>query len=357
MDYNHQMVILARESRGMSQTELANHVGMPQGTLSKLESGDFFASEEPIRAIGRVLKYPVSFFQQTDTVYPFGARTFYHRKQQSMPSSVLRRIEARVNIYRFHIMRLLRSTDLDSRNRFNRIDPEEHHGRIEKIAESVRAGWRVGNGPVVNLVRLIEDNGGIVVRFRFGTVKMSGLSEWIPPAPPLFFLNDDPDISADRDRFTLAHELGHVVLHNLPNPNMEQEANRFAAEFLMPSSELRQQLRAPVKLHTVAKLKPYWKVSMASLLSRARDLGVMNENQFVYQRIQLQNKGYLRREPPELDIPREMPSLLSEVVREHIHQLGYNHGDLARMLHMELAEFRSCYGLNDDRGGLRAVMA
>jgi Zn-dependent peptidase ImmA (M78 family) len=274
-----------------------------------------------------------------------------------MSATILRRVQAKVNIYRFHIVRLLRSTDLDSRNRFRRFDAEEYQGRIEKIAETVRLGWRLHRGPVPSVTRIIEDNGGIVVRFPFGTVKMSGLSEWIPPAPPLFFLNDHPDISADRDRFTLAHELGHIALHNLPNPNMEQEANRFAAEFLMPSAEIRSQMRPPVKLHTVARLKPHWKVSMAALLSRARDLGIITENQFVYQRIQLHEKGYLRREPPELDIPREQPSLLSEVIKAHVQQLGYSHSDVARLVNMEVPEFHSNYQLDDGRSGLRVVSA
>ena len=357
MPYNHQMVTLARESRGLSQTDLATQLVIPQGTLSKVESGDITVTDDLAKRFSRSLKYPLSFFEQNDLVYPFGASTFYHRKQQSVTSPVLRRIEARVNIYRFQIVRLLRATDIDRRNRFKRIDAGEHRGKIEDIAGLVRTSWMAPVGPIPNVTRMIEDNGGIVVRFGFGTAKMFGLSEWIPPAPPLFFLNDHPEISADRDRFTLAHEIGHVLLHALPNPNMEQEANRFAAELLMPSREIRSHIRTPVKLHTVAKLKPYWKVSMGALLSRARDLGIITENQFVYLRIQLQQKGYAHREPPELDIPREQPTLISDVIKAHVQNLGYGYADLARMINVEFSEFRSQYRLDDGFGGLRVVQA
>jgi Zn-dependent peptidase ImmA (M78 family)/transcriptional regulator with XRE-family HTH domain len=357
MPYNHQMLTVARESRAITQTALAPLLGIPQGTLSKLESGDIDITDDLAKGLSRTLKYPPSFFQQNDPVYPFGASTFYHRKQQSVPSSVLKRVEAKVNIYRFQIVRLLRATDLDLRNRFRRSDAGEHRGRIETIAGLTKAGWRVPPGPISNMVRLIEDNGGIVIRFHFGTAKMFGLSEWVPPAPPLFFLNDHPDISADRHRFTLAHELGHVILHTLPNPNMEEEANRFAAEFLMPSAEIRSQIRTPVKLHTVARLKPHWKVSMAALLSRARDLGIVTENQFVYLRIQLQKLGYLHREPPELDIPQEPPSLINEIIKAHVRGLGYTYAELARMVNMDLPEFRSSYQIDDEFGGLRVVRA
>src|ERR1700674_2324056 len=99
--YNNAMVTLARESRGLTQTELAKMTGVPQGTISKVESGTVQISQELAGKISRALGYPESFFHQTDAVYPFGSTTFYHRKLQSVPVHVLKQIEAKVNIYRF----------------------------------------------------------------------------------------------------------------------------------------------------------------------------------------------------------------------------------------------------------------
>lgn len=186
---------------------------------------------------------------------------------------------------------------------------------------------------------------------------MFGLSEWIPPAPPLFFINDRPDMSADRDRWTLAHEIGHIMLHSLPNARMEEEADKFAAEFLAPSRDIRPYLRPPVRLHTVGKLKPYWGMSMAALMQRALDLEVITKNQFVYLRIQLQQRGYRLREPAELDIPREQPSLLKEIIGEHVRVLGYGYSDLAAIVNMYPEEFMAYHGVNNKPGGLRLVSA
>ena len=111
MTYNPAMITLARESRGINQTELATRLRVPQGTVSKLESGALPITNELLVLIARELGYPTTFFQQTDVTYPFGSSTFYHRKQQSVLASVLRRIEAKVNIYRFHVARLIRATD------------------------------------------------------------------------------------------------------------------------------------------------------------------------------------------------------------------------------------------------------
>jgi Zn-dependent peptidase ImmA (M78 family) len=236
------------------------------------------------------------------------------------------------------------------------MDLEEYGNKVEEIAQLTRAAWNLAPGPVANLVRSVENAGGIVIRFDFGTSKMFGLSEWNPPAPPMFFLNENQEITADRDRFTLAHEIGHILLHAMPNPNMEKEANRFASEFLMPAKEIRPHLNPPIKLHSVARLKPFWKVSMAALIEQAHNLGVMNNNQHVYLRIQLQKMGYGHREPAELDIPREKPSLLVEIIQAHVNQLGFGHSDIAQMVNMMPSEFKSFYQLDTAQyGGFRLV--
>lgn len=354
-NYNPAMVTLARESRGLTQTQLAEKMAVPQGTVSKLESGALTLNPAIVATLSRCLNYPELFFLQADQVYPFGSSTFYHRRLQSVPVGVLRRIEATVNIYRAHISRLLRATDLDSRCQFRRFDANEFGGRIEEIAQLTRSVWRIPPGPAPDLIKTIEDAGGIVVRFDFGTKQMFGISEWIPPYPPLFFLNDNPEITADRDRFTLAHELGHVLLHALPNPKMEEEADRFAAEFLMPERDIRPHLIAPIKLHSVAKLKPYWKVAMAALIRRSRDLSIINENQYTYLRIQIQQRGYRLREPRELDIKREHPTLLREIIRAHTQELGFAISEVSAMVSMGVEEFRAFHGLNDTPSGLKII--
>ena len=140
--YNPATLTLARESRGLTQAELGDKAQLPQGTVSKLESGALRLTKELVAILRVPLRYPESFFSQTDPIYPFGSSTFYHRKLQSVPASILRRIEARVNIYRFHVVRLLRATDLDIRCRFSRYALPDHNGAVEEIAQLVRAAWK-----------------------------------------------------------------------------------------------------------------------------------------------------------------------------------------------------------------------
>ena len=80
---------------------------------------------------------------------------------------------------------------------------------------------------------------------------------------------------------------------------------------------------------------------MASLMHRARELEVINENQYTYLRIQLQGKGYRYREPAELDFPKEQPTLLTEIIQAHLDELGYGYPEVAEMTGMSVSEFKA----------------
>ena len=84
---------------------------------------------------------------------------------------------------------------------------------------------------------------------------------------------------ADRQRFSLGHELGHIVMHRVPSPTMEDEANAFASALLMPTQEVRPYLSGRLTIQKLASLKPVWRVSMQALLYRARAIGTITANQ------------------------------------------------------------------------------
>ena len=95
--------------------------------------------------------------------------------------------------------------------------------------------------------------------------------------PPVFFVNES--IPGDRERFTLCHELAHVVLHHKPAKDPEAEADRFASEFLMPANEIRAEL-SRLTIEKAADLKIRWKVSMQAIIRRARDLRAIDQDRY-----------------------------------------------------------------------------
>lgn len=360
--FNHHMLTLAREARGLTQTELAAQTGATQGTLSKYENGMSEAPSEFVTILARVLRYPATFFYQAEQV--FGFPPFHYRKRKKMSAKALGRIVAEMNIRRMHVKKLAHSYELKTNRFIPEIDRNEFRGaakrspNIEDIARSVRESWMLPRGPIANMVDLIEENGGIVIPCDFQTDLLDAMSQRIDGMPVLFFVNINAP--ADRVRHTLAHELGHMVLHTTvfkDDSEMEDEADHFAGAFLLPADEMRIQLRR-FDLRQLANMKGHWKVSMQAIAYRAFRLRLITPYQSKMFWIEMSKLGYRKNEPNEP--AKEAPKLLRQMVEFHRKKLGYSAADLGRLLCLEPEEIADMYGddilmPNNKRPHLRLV--
>jgi Zn-dependent peptidase ImmA (M78 family)/transcriptional regulator with XRE-family HTH domain len=316
------MLVLARESRGLTQAELAHRIESTQSKVSKLEDGLMDLSQETAQKLSSALRYPEHFFYQTGSVNSISP-TFY-RRYLTLPKLILRQSIARMNIVKRQIRHLLSGAE-PLETKIPHCDPEEFPGGVPAIAKHIRQLWGMAPGPVRNLTQLIESAGCIVIHFDFGTRKIDGCSD-VVDGTPVIFLNQH--MAASRMRFTLAHELAHIVMHIIAAEENEQQANCFAGEFLMPENDIKSSL-LPISIDRLARLKLYWRVSMQALLHRAQDLGVIRERTVRYYWMLMSKLGYRENEPHEKEIPRETPSLLKSLIEMHLQDLGYTVGELA----------------------------
>lgn len=357
---NADMIVLARECRGLVQSELAALIGMTQARLSRIEAGLYSASAGDVATMSRVLHLPESFFFQTERRFGMGVNEFYHRKRAKLSARALGVIHARIEMIRLHAARLLKAADLKPSQEMPKIDLDATEQTPEDAARIVRASWMLPSGPVESVVGCLEDAGGVVVRVDFDTRLIDAVSRWIPGQPPLYVAN--ARIPQDRERYTLAHELGHLFLHGTPHPEMEDEANRFASEFLMPATDIKSSLYE-ITIPKLAALKRYWKVSMAALLRRAYDLGTINDRRYRSLNIQLSKAGYKTREPIETDPEREPTTLMEGLIEFHMRDLAFAIGELATYVHVFVDELVTLYDIvapfdsnsGSPRARLRAV--
>lgn len=325
--FNREMLTLARESRGWTQTEMAERLSIAQPIISKIENGLREPTDEQIRRFAAFLGYHQEFFFLPDQIKGFGSGCTYRRARQRTTEARMRYLLGVINVRRIQIAKLLESVELDSRNEFARLDVDEHGGPV-RIAQRIRALWKLPPGPLQNLTRAIEDAGGIIFRCEFGTRDVDAISQLLPGGTPLFLVN--AAIPSDRLRFTLAHEVGHIVMHEMPNDQMEKEADIFAAELLMPAAEIRTDL-LDISLSKLATLKGYWKVSMNALLKRAGDLKTISERHKQFFWTQMGKHGFRTHEP--VDIPLEEPTLVNEMIATYSTDLGYNISEISAVLH------------------------
>ena len=151
-------------------------------------------------------------------------------------------------------------------------------------------------------------------------------------------------------RFTLAHEVGHVIMHTLPSIEQEREADRFAAELLMPAKDTKSDLRS-LTFQKLGPLKYRWKVAMSALIMRARDLNQVTDRQAQRFWTKMGQFGIRTYEP--YPIPPEEPSVIKDVVDLHLRHYGYTVGELSKAVDLYEEEFRSLY--LDERPRLRLV--
>lgn len=300
---NYKQLTFAREYRGFSQTELAKAIrGLSQSNLSKFEKGFGVLSEELQNRIIDFLNFPIAFFNRKINT---SIENTNYRKKSAISKSVLLRFESKCQLIGYLIDEFSESIEWPEFN-FSALDVEGGY-TPQYVANYNRKMLGISKDePIKNIVNLIESH-GIIVYELDEDEKFDGVSFITDKGYPLIIINKN--FSNDRKRFTLAHELGHILLHNENNfpistfRDREKEANEFASEFLMPESSIKNSLRN-LKMSDLGELKNYWLTSMSSIIRRAKDLNCIDENRYKFFMIEMSRNGYNRKEPIEVFIDK-----------------------------------------------------
>ncbi|MFE7561087.1 XRE family transcriptional regulator [Kitasatospora sp. NPDC057500] len=328
------MLSLAREYRGMTQTDLADEMSridgtkVSQGYVSRAEAGRLQVKDDRLDLFAKALGLTAEMLCRTTDIHGVGVGLVHHRKRASMGANSLRRVHATLALTSLQVESLTAPLGKSAEHQFRYIEVDDLD-TPEDAATTLREEWGLEPGPIGNLVAVIEAAGGAVVIRDLDTAELDAVSQWADQAPPLFLLNSTAP--GDRFRFSLAHELGHVVMHPEPGDGrlQEQQADRFAAEFLMPHHKILTELKPSIDLPKLRALKARWGVSMAALIRRALSLGVISEWQYRNLMIEMSALGYRTSEP--VTVPRETPHHIAQVVT----RLGQQHHlDLTQTAHL-----------------------
>ena len=339
---NPQMIILARESRGFTQKELADLLGLSAGKLCRVEQEDQTLSKYTIERLSHVLKYPPSFFCQPGEAYIMSTINF--RKRDKVSAKLHSSVEARASIFRMNFECLVKVIKFPAPKLPDLTVMRT--GSPEQSAKQLRKSWKRPKGPVENIVELIEDHGVPIVNIDFGTERVDSravlLKDWKHSAIVI-----NKAMLGDRQRFSLAFELGHLIMHNAKavpaESRIDHEANLFAAEFLMPADDIRKDFEGNITISMLATLKRKWMVSMQALMYRANDLELLTPNQKRYLISQFNGLKIRRREPAELDIPVEKPLLMRDLITRYRSAQKMSVKEMASLLHLSPEEFLEKY--------------
>ena len=321
MEFNGERLKSARLYRGKTIKELADETEISKQAISQFENGKATPSIETLLKIMNVLKFPREYFQQVDedlTVNTFFRALLTTSKKEQLVQ--VTRTKTLAKIYEF----LEEYIDFPE---FKILQVNIENDDIEKITLELRKYWGLGLNPINNMVNVMERNGIVVSSFKTNENKIDAFTQIHKVhnvERPFVVVGDDKE-SAVRRQFSMAHELGHIVLHDssievdeLSRDDykiMEEEANNFAAAFLLPKeSFLRDVMQYPNKLEFYVELKKKWKVSISAMIIRAFNLNVITYNQYQYLMKQLSKKGWKIKEPLDDLIITPKPVLLKKAI-------------------------------------------
>ncbi|WP_110601531.1 XRE family transcriptional regulator [Salinicola lusitanus] len=315
----------ARKALRLSQTDLAALIGVTRQSVSAYEQGVKYPDGQTAVFLAEALKQPISYFtgEMPSPIGPFSVKTFRAfgaatRRRNDQCEVLAEWVSIIVGFYSEYI----NFPEFEH----PQVQPDLDEGRysssaIEKIASEVRKAWGLGNGPVGDLIKLVEAKGVIVSHLPIKNERVNAFSFWSGPRPFIFMASDST--TAVRTRFDIAHELGHLILHqgvseeDLENKatlkRIEAEANRFAGAFLLPDSAYINEVFTS-RLGGFVELKKRWGVSIAAQVSRCADLEILSEDQVLNLRKQISARKWRTHEPLDDEIPNERPRMLQKAV-------------------------------------------
>jgi len=326
----------ARVLAGLTLDGLAEKAGgiVTKQAISQYEKGQKTPSSKVLIALANALGVGIEYFFRRNEVeisrVDFRKHSKFGKKKQAM-------VKEKVREYLERYLEVENILGLDG----GFLNPLEKFALknledAEIAAEKVREEWKLGVDPIGNVVEMLEDN-DVKVLYLEEEDKFNGLSGFAndDKRHPFVVLNQSRALSLDRKRFTALHELGHLLLpDNKDGLNMEKVADRFAGALLFPKESVIDEFgerRHSITLEELSHVKEKYGISIAAIVFRLKDCGVIGEALFKRFWIVNRVKKFDEQTPlKKEEKPKRFENLLARAYGEELISLS-KFAELAKM--------------------------
>jgi Zn-dependent peptidase ImmA (M78 family)/DNA-binding XRE family transcriptional regulator len=217
----------------------------------------------------------------------------------------------------------------------------DSYADVERAAETIRSKWKLGQDPLHNVIELLEDNNIKVIEIESGD-EFVGLASWQGIKNPVVVVNSK--LPADRKRFTVLHELGHILMdvNHLPEKERENHCHSFAGAMLIPRDALVRELgpsRKQIYLNELVFLKQQFGASIQAIVFRAMHIGIVSESYLKGFMIFFSRKGYKKNEPGRYQ-GQEKSNRFKQLIFRAVAEEIISTSKAAALDNKKLAEFR-----------------
>ncbi|AZD36979.1 MULTISPECIES: XRE family transcriptional regulator [Pseudomonas] len=336
-EINPKQITFARVRRRFTKAQLAKELGITSRSLQNYETGASYPDPGTLEKIAKLLNFPQQFFFIDEEMPELREHSVSFRKLSKM-TDALKACTFAAGAIAFKVNHWIEerfSLPLAELPDLSDLEPEE-------AAATLRRAWGLGNAPIPNMVHLLESKGIRVFSLAEETREVDAFCTWYE-GKPFVFLNTIK--SAERSRFDAAHELGHLVrdVYTMQHgqahgPEMERQADAFAAAFLMPKESVAANQPPAYTIKYLMKLKHYWGVSLAALAYRFSSLGLVSEWNYRGLCIEIARSGYRTNEPEPME--RETSQLLTKVL-DILHSRKQGRREIAESLSLSIDEINA----------------
>ncbi len=296
-----------RIARGLTQKELADTLNLPQAAMSRMLSGHSAPSAELLGPLATMLGCDEKLLGRPVTEHLYTRP--WLRAYADAPKKTVDQIvnDTLLAVEAFEALNLRRIPERVPTFAGDPLDDDA----IDEFAADVRAAAEVNAPHVPNVTRAAERLGCIVLPMAGELGKHLGMSMYVDGTPVVRVARPAAHLPGDRQRFTTAHELGHLSMHAASPPpdtaaeakDIERQAHRFASAFLLPAEPFLGDLEAMggrVTLTTLSKLKAKWGVAIKAMVVRLRQLHRIDADQARSLYKQISARGWNKNEPVEV---------------------------------------------------------
>jgi len=310
---------VARMNAGLSQQKLGDKMGISKMAISKYETGAIVPKSGILIKLGKALGVEVEYFFRSTNVRI--SKPVY-RCKKALAAKEEAKILGKTTEW---LERYLTVEEIIGTTRPLTLPLPENYrvstfDDIEEMAVKLRNEWNLGLDPIENMMDVLEQH-GIRVGVIEASKKFDALTLWYDDEHPVIIVNKT--FSGDRQRFSLAHELGHLLLTIEGDLDEEDAAFRFAGAFPVPKSMAYLELgtnRHMLDFRELYTLKHKYGMSMGAWIYRAGDLGIITESATQRHWIQMRARGWHKNEPGDPyppEFPTQMKLLLFRALSEH----------------------------------------
>lgn len=268
---------------GFSLQDLADALGgaLSRQALHRYEKGEVIPDAEKINMLSKALNISPDYFFRTTKVE---FSDIEYRKLSRMPQKDVSVINETTKEYLSRYLELEEIIGLPHsfNNPLSSFGEVGTYDQVNKAAELLREKWSLGTGPIFNIVELLEDKNIKVVKLNVDD-DFDGLQTIVNKTIPVVAYNERKANKPDRVRFTLLHELGHLLLvfGNVTEKQKETLCHQFAGAMLLPEETIKAELgnhRNKLSTLELGSIKKQYGISMQAIVMRAKACGIINEH-------------------------------------------------------------------------------